>query len=218
MEHEFWHDKWRRNEIGFHNSKAHPLLVEYFTRLNLETGDRLFLPLCGKTLDIGWLLQRGYAVAGAELSEMAVVQLFEQLGIEPQVETIGDLNRYRGPGIDIFVGDIFHLTREALGPVAAVYDRAALVALPLEMRRRYAQHLVQVTGGAPQLLITFEYDQEKMPGPPFCVSDGEVAEHYSASYTLNLLQTVDVEGGLKGKCPAEEKAWLLEAKEPLVQS
>ncbi|QKX18404.1 thiopurine S-methyltransferase [Microbulbifer sp. YPW1] len=212
MEHEFWHDKWRRNEIGFHNREAHPLLVEHFARLGLEQGDRLFLPLCGKTLDIGWLLERGYAVAGAELSEMAVIQLFEQLGIDPQVDKTGDLKRYSAPDIDIFVGDILHLTREVLGPVAAVYDRAALVALPLEMRRRYAEHLVQVTGSAPQLLITFEYDQEKMPGPPFCVNDEEVAEHYAASYTLNLLQTVDVEGGLKGKCPAEEKIWLLESK------
>lgn len=215
MEKSFWLEKWQKNEIGFHNREAHPLLVEHFARLGLGQGDRLFLPLCGKTLDIGWLLERGYSVAGAELSEMAVIQLFQQLGIEPQVEITGDLKCYRAPDIDIFVGDIFHLTREALGSVAAIYDRAALVALPLEMRRRYTQHLVQVTGSARQLLITFEYDQEKMPGPPFCVSDGEVAEHYAVSYTLNLLQAVDVEGGLKGKCPAEEKIWLLESKSPV---
>lgn len=218
MEKSFWLEKWQKNEIGFHNREAHPLLVEHFARLGVEKGDRLFLPLCGKTLDIGWLLERGYSVAGAELSEMAVIQLFEQLGMEPQVDMTGDLKRYRAPDIDIFVGDIFHLTDEVLGPVAAVYDRAALVALPLEMRRRYAQHLRQVTGSAPQLLITFEYDQEEMPGPPFCVSDSEVAEHYAKAYTLNLLQTVAVEGGLKGKCPAEEKVWLLESKQPAGRS
>ena len=211
MEKAFWLEKWQKNEIGFHNAEAHPLLVEYFERLNLEKGSRLFLPLCGKTLDIGWLLDRGYQVAGAELSEMAVIQLFEQLQMTPEIDASGALKRYSADGIDIFVGDIFQLTADCLGPVDAIYDRAALVALPEAMRQQYARHLAVLAQRAPQLLITFAYDQTLMPGPPFCVIDEEVSKHYASHYRCTLVDTVAVPGGLKGKCPADEKIWILEA-------
>jgi len=210
MEKAFWLNKWQSNEIGFHNPEAHGLLVKYFRRLELAPGSRVFVPLCGKTLDIGWLLEQGCSVCGAELSEDAVIQLFEQLAIEPEVEEAGALRRYSGPGIDIFVGDIFQLAGESLGPVDAIYDRAALVALPEGMRTQYAQHLIAITGGAAQLLITFDYDQSQMPGPPFCVNSDEVNALYSADYTLRLLDAVDVPGGLKGKCTANEVIWVLQ--------
>ena len=95
----------------------------------------------------------------AELSEVAIQQLFEELDIEPAVTDLGDMKCYSADRIDIFVGDIFKLTQALLGPVDAVFDRAALVALPAEMRAAYAPHIVEITGNAPQLLITFEYDQ-----------------------------------------------------------
>lgn len=209
MEHEFWHDKWHRNEIGFHNSEAHPLLVAHLGALALTKGARIFLPLCGKTLDIGYLLAQGYRVAGAELSELAVQQLFEQLGVTPQIEVLGTLKCYRAEGLDIFVGDIFALTASGLGSVDAIYDRAALVALPLEMREKYASHLLSITEHAPQLLIAFEYDQSLLPGPPFCVRAEEVCQHYAETYRVEEIDRVDVRGGLKGKCPADEVVWLL---------
>ncbi|WGL16952.1 thiopurine S-methyltransferase [Microbulbifer bruguierae] len=210
MEKAFWLDKWQRNEIGFHNSEAHPLLVKHFASLGLAPGARLFLPLCGKTLDICWLLAQGYRVAGAELSEMAVQQLFEELALTPEITEEGQLKRYSAAGLDIFVGDFFHLTWEALGKVDAVYDRAALVALPHRMRIEYAKHLGKLTGCAPQLLISFDYDQSQLPGPPFCVDDDEVQGLYSGEYNLELIDAVDVEGGLKGKVAALEKVWLLQ--------
>lgn len=209
MEKEFWLDKWHRNEIGFHNREVHPLLEKYWGELKLAEGSRVFLPLCGKTLDIAWLLEKGYRVAGAELSELAIQQLFQQLGIEPQVEQFGDLKRYRAQDLDIFVGDIFNLSIDLLGQVDGVYDRAALVALPEPMRERYTGHLMSLTARAPQLLITFDYDQSLMPGPPFSISDSEVAQHYGIDYRLVLAGCIDVPGGLKGKCQADEKVWIL---------
>ncbi|WOX05763.1 thiopurine S-methyltransferase [Microbulbifer pacificus] len=213
MEKSFWLDKWQRNEIGFHNPQAHPLLVKHFPKLGLEPGARLFLPLCGKTLDIGWLLGQGYRVVGAELSEMAVEQLFEQLSVAPEISEHGELKRYRAQDIDIYAGDIFQLQRELLSEVDGIYDRAALVALPESMRREYAQHLQHLTGNAPQLLITFDYDQTQLPGPPFCVSDDEVAQLYGDNYRLTLIDAVEVPGGLKGRCEALEKVWLVERAE-----
>ncbi|MFD1216543.1 thiopurine S-methyltransferase [Microbulbifer celer] len=209
MEKAFWLEKWQKMEIGFHNAEAHPLLVKHFDALNLPKGSRLFLPLCGKTLDIGWLLGNGYQVAGAELSETAVVQLFEQLQVAPTIDELGELKRYSADGIDIFVGDIFQLDPDTLGQVDAIYDRAALVALPESMRARYAQLLIALTTTAQQLLITFDYDQSQIAGPPFCVDSDEVKALYSENYTLSLLQEVNVPGGLKGKCPAQEQVWRL---------
>ena len=210
MDTQFWHDRWASNEIGFHKSEANPLLVKYVDELSLATGSRIFLPLCGKTLDIGWLLSRGYRVAGAELSAIAIEQLFAQLGVTPTITKVGTLDHYRAPQLDIFVGDIFKLTPELLGPVDAIYDRAALVALPQDMRAQYAVHLTTLTAHAPQLLISFEYDQRVMEGPPFSVSEEEIRHHYGQRYDITVLTSLDVPGGLKGRCPATERVYLLE--------
>ena len=211
MEANFWHERWQSNEIGFHGNQANPLLVANFKRLGLQVGQRVFLPLCGKTLDIHWLLAQGQHVAGAELSEIAIQQLFAELELTPKITSEGQLLRYSSPAIDIFVGDIFDLTPEQLGPVDAIYDRAALVALPTDLRQRYSAHLMALTQTAPQLLICFEYDQSLIEGPPFSIADAEVAQHYQADYAFKLLsQTEMAGGGLRGKYPAEEKVWLLQ--------
>ncbi|MCB9969170.1 MAG: thiopurine S-methyltransferase [Geminicoccaceae bacterium] len=209
MDEGFWHRRWQRNEIGFHESAANALLIEHFEASIGTPDSRVFLPLCGKTNDIGWLLARGHQVAGAELSRLAVDQLFKDLGIEPEIVDQGALTRCSASGIDIFVGDFFDLTAEGLGPVDAVYDRAALVALPAAMRRRYAAHLTRTTRAAPQLLISFEYDQSLMDGPPFSVGGEEINELYADRFEVTRLASVAVAGGLKGRCPATEHVWLL---------
>ena len=209
MDREFWLQKWQSKEIGFHQSSANPLLVQHFQALSLQPDSRVFLPLCGKSLDIAWLLSNGYRVAGAELSAIAIDELFLELDIVPEIRNAGELRHYSGANIDIFVGDIFDLDAAALGPVDAIYDRAALVALPENMRSRYASHLINITQTAKQFVICFEYDQTLMPGPPFSIDAEEVEQHYGDAYKLSSITTVDVEGGLKGICPAKENVWLL---------
>src|SRR5215831_11061782 len=167
MDARFWRQKWEQNEIAFHQSEVNPHLAAHFYKLSVAKGGRVFLPLCGKTLDIGWLLSQGYRVAGAELSRIAIEQLFMELGMQPEISGVGDVEQWSAYKIDIFVGDIFALSRQILGPVDAIYDRAALVALPENMRKRYAAHLTELTQKAPQLLISYEYDQRVMAGPPF---------------------------------------------------
>jgi thiopurine S-methyltransferase len=209
MEASFWLNRWQTNQTGWHERAVNPLLITHFPSLNVPPGGRVFVPLCGKSLDLGWLLARGYAVAGAELSELAVTQLFAELGMEARISEVGKLRLFRGEKIDIFVGDIFDLSREILGPVDAVYDRAALVALPETVRERYTAHLKAITGMAPQLVIGYEYDQTVVAGPPFSVTSDELRRHYSGDYTLKLLARLEVPGGLKGKCPATEHIWRL---------
>ena len=209
MEANFWHERWANNEIGWHERDFHPFLTAHFRQLALPSHARVFVPLCGKTRDIAWLLQQGCKVVGSELSEMAVQQLFAELGVQPAVATLPAGKRYSAPELDVFVGDIFALTPLQLGQVDAVYDRAALVALPPAMRRRYASHLLALTGTAPQLLVCFEYDQNRMPGPPHAVPAAEVWAHYGRDFTVELAESRPVAGGLKGATPADELVWLL---------
>ena len=209
MEAAFWHERWRSNEIGFHEREGNALLVGHFASAFGGQGSRVFLPLCGKTRDIGWLLSQGYRVVGAELSQMAVDQLFAELGLQPEIVELGSLQRYGAGGVEIFVGDIFALNASMLGPVDVVYDRGALVALPEATRQSYAAHLVRITAAAPQFLVTFEYDQAQMAGPPFSMSGEDIRRCYGDPYELKRLASAEVAGGLKGRCAAAEHAWLL---------
>jgi thiopurine S-methyltransferase len=209
MNPEFWHKRWADNQIGFHESAVNPLLVAHLDSLALPQGARVFVPLCGKTLDIDWLLSRGYRVAGAELSTSAVAQLLERLGVKPAIHRQGGLERHCAPGLDIFVGDIFQLTAAMLGTVDAVYDRAALIALPPDMRGRYVQHLRAICGSVPQLLITLDYDQSVVDGPPFSVSAAEVRERHP-DRAPQLLSSQFQPMGLKGRFPVTESVWKLD--------
>ncbi|MEM9155558.1 MAG: thiopurine S-methyltransferase [Cyanobacteria bacterium P01_F01_bin.33] len=210
MDSSFWLQRWETNNIGFHRSEVNPALANHVSQLSLSKNSRIFLPLCGKTRDIAWLLSQGYRIAGAELIEMAIEQLFDELSIEPKISSIGEIRQYSAADIDIFVGNIFDISKGILGSVDAIYDRAALVALPKDVRYRYTTHLAQITDRVPQLLVTFEYDQSLMDGPPFSISTEEVKQHYSDSYDLSLLANTDVEGGLKGLRAAKQNVWLLE--------
>jgi thiopurine S-methyltransferase len=209
MDPNFWHAKWAENKIAFHESKPNPLLTKNYDTLSLEENSRIFLPLCGKSLDIAWLLSKGHHVVGAELSEKAIQHLFNDLNVEPAISNLGEFKQYHHTNIDIFVGDIFNMTRELLGEIDAIYDRAALVALPKETRIQYTQHLSHITQNAPQLLLCYEYDQSIIQGPPFSVSTAEIKDHYGTRYELNLLETILVEGGMKGACVAMESVWHL---------
>lgn len=214
MDPAFWLQRWAEKNIAFHRSEANPALANHFGELSLPIGSRVFVPLCGKTRDIAWLLSKGYGVAGIELVEMAVVELFDDLGAEPEKTTTEAGTLYSATDVDVFVGDVFDLSRETLGSVDAIYDRAALVALPRAMRTRYAAHLLEITSAAPQLLITYEYDQSLMEGPPFSVWPEEICDHYGDSYSVSLLSRTKVAGGLKGKCAANECVWLLQNRTP----
>ena len=209
MDPEFWHARWAANEIGFHEGEPNTLLVSHFDTLALPRGSRVFVPLCGKTRDIHWLLSQGVQVVGVELSELAVSQLFEDLSLEPRIETHGALKHYAAKGIDIFAGDIFHLDPATLGTVDAIYDRAALVALPEAMRSDYRSHLQSLCPGAAQLLLTLEYEKGLIPGPPFSIPTEDVHAHFGDAYDIRPLDSRYSAKGLKDAYPVTERAWHL---------
>ncbi|MBS9478444.1 thiopurine S-methyltransferase [Ancylobacter radicis] len=208
MDEEFWHGKWQGNQIAFHESEPNALLRKHFAALDVAPGGRVFVPLCGKSHDVGWLLAQGHPVVGAELSRLAIEQLFAGLGLTPTITTLGTLERFEAEKLIVYVGNIFDLDAATLGPVAAVYDRAALVALPAAMRDRYAAHLIHLTHAAPQILITFEYDPSLAIGPPFSVDAHEVRRHYGTAYRLAEAAREETKGGVKGH-PSHDCVWLM---------
>ena len=209
MEPDFWHQRWASKEIGFHEEQTNTLLIEFSSKLGLKNGQRIFVPLCGKTNDIAWLLKQGYQVVGAELSELAIQELFDSLSLKPEITESQKLKKYSAKNIIIFVGDIFDLDKNTLGQVHAIYDRAALVALPEAMRIRYAKLLVDITGHSPQLLITLEYNLNELSGPPFSLNSETIESLYSRHYQLKQLKRRFLEKGLKGSIDVFETASLL---------
>lgn len=187
MEHEFWHERWQKREIGFHRHDVHPLLTANIHRV-ATPGMTVFLPLCGKSLDMHWLLEQGYRVIGIELSEMAIKEFFAEHNIPYQAEKEGPLVAYRAEGLCIYQGDFFELTEAHLHAISAWYDRAAMVALPPTMRAKYAAHLQEILPAtAKGLLVMVEYPDGYWKGPPFAVSTDEIMASYKASYAIEIL-------------------------------
>jgi thiopurine S-methyltransferase len=214
MDATFWQKKWVEHELAFHLPVVHPILERSLPLYGLADHARIFLPLCGKTLDIGYLLARQYQVVGVELSSIAVTELFEALGVAPEITEWAGGKCWRHGGLTVFEGDFFALTPEDLGPVDLVHDRAALVALPDGMRERYVSRLLELTNGAQQLVISFEYDQSQMEGPPFAVPAVSMERLYGGRYRLEELSRKDVINNIpafqeRGLARFEEVAWRL---------
>lgn len=194
MEPEFWHKRWSTNQIGFHLPEVNPYLQRFWSQLGVEQGSRVLVPLCGKTLDLLWLAQQGYSVLGVELSEKAAADFFLEHQLEPSVSEEGAFKVFRAADIEIRCGDFFALSPEDVSDCAALYDRAALIALPGPMRERYATHLQKILPQCVGLLITLDYSQDEMPGPPFSVGDDEVQRLLGEVWRLEVLQEQDVLG------------------------
>jgi thiopurine S-methyltransferase len=191
MEHEFWHERWSKKEIGFHEGSVNQFLYDHWPDLS-GTGDNaesVFVPLCGKAHDMWWLHDRGHSVIGVELSEIACKDFFEEAGEKAQVHPGKPFTIFRHDNLQLWCGDFFQLTPDDLKHTRLVYDRAALIALPQSMRKDYVEHLTAIIPeGTRILLITLDYNT-RITAPPFNVSDEEVRELYSADYDIEHILT-----------------------------
>lgn len=170
MEIDFWLNIWNEKQIGFHQSSFNPKMVEFFSKYNLKD-KKVFVPLCGKSHDMIWLANQGAHVVGVEVSPIAVKEFFEENNITFKIDKTAEGEWFRSESIDILLGDFFHLNETHFD---FIYDRAAMVALPEEIRQRYQEKIKTFANNAEYFLFTFEYDQEKFQGPPFSVIEKEV--------------------------------------------
>jgi thiopurine S-methyltransferase len=193
MDPDFWLQRWRENQIGFHQAQPTPLLVEHWSSIGVAPGAKVFVPLAGKSLDLLWFASRGHRVLGVELSQLAVEQFFAEHGLTPETRESRYGRHYRAGDVELICGDAFALDAAALAGCGAVFDRAALIALPPAMRPRYAGELyARLPQGCRGLLITLEYPPEEKQGPPFAVPEAEVRELYGREWTVEVLERRDI--------------------------
>ena len=205
MNPEFWQNAWHNNQTNFTQKKPNFMLTQHFKTLNARKNGRVFVPLCGKSIDMLWFITQGFDVVGVELVATAVEQFFIENDLIATVTPhpiIPSLTCYQtehlGQTLKIWVGDIFDLSAADIGPIDALYDRGALVALPdnepENLRTRYTQKIMQLSNNANQLLLSFAYDSEKQRHnnqkntPPFLVTLAQLETYYAKHYDINLLE------------------------------
>jgi thiopurine S-methyltransferase len=193
MEAKFWQQRWHEGRIGFHQEQVTPLLEQYWSAVGAISGDGVFVPLAGKSRDMSWLAARGHRVLGVELSGIAVAQFFAEHELAPTKQKIPSGILHSADGIDLVHGDVFALGADLLSGCCAVYDRAALIALPPPMRERYAREVYsRLPSGCRGLLVTLEYPQHEKQGPPFSVSADEVEALFRRDWELEVLERRDI--------------------------
>jgi thiopurine S-methyltransferase len=200
---EFWHERWRISQIGFHQSTVEANLLAFWPTLGLAAGSGVFVPLCGKSLDLAWLRDRGHDVTGVEISAIAAEAFLMERGIPATRRSLDNFDLFESRNLRFFRGDFFELTPELLGDVAAVFDRASLISWVPAMRQRYVEHMSALTKrGAQTLLIVVEFPQAQMQGPPFSVSDDDLHELYGGGHRIDKLaqrDILDIEPRLKAR-------------------
>jgi thiopurine S-methyltransferase len=173
---DFWHSRWEAGQTGWHEPEGNVALHKFWP--SLACGSRVLVPLCGKSSDLLWLAEQGSSVTGIELSEIAARAFFNDAGLSFETEKINGFNwfRSREANIAIACGNYFEFLDT---PFDALYDRAALVALPANKRAEYALHTKGLLKpDARQLLLTIEFDQSRVEGPPFSVMPAEVKSYW----------------------------------------
>ncbi|MCG9728330.1 thiopurine S-methyltransferase [Shewanella sp. Isolate13] len=193
MQPSFWHEKWDAQQIGFHLSAVNPLLVKYWPQLELDTNAQVFVPLCGKSLDMCFLAEQGHHILGCELNELAVQQFYRENSLPFEVSRTAEHQRFHTEQVSIYQGDIFSLDASEMLNTTAFYDRAALIAWPEEMRLAYANQLANlIPDNSVGLLITLDYPQAELNGPPFAVSDDWIQANLAANFKIERLACEDV--------------------------
>jgi thiopurine S-methyltransferase len=190
---EFWQERWRAAQTGFHQFSVERNLQAFWPTLKLAANAGVFVPLCGKSLDLEWLRERGHAVSGVEISTIAVEAFFMERGILARRRVLGEFDLYEAESLRLFRGDFFALTPALLGNAAAIYDRGALISWIPEMRARYVQHILALTTrGAQTLLIVVEFPQAQMAGPPFPVTEDDIERLYGGDHAIEQLSRQDI--------------------------
>ena len=195
MDQKFWLELWQQNRIGFHEEEINPHLQRYWPDFNLPAKSRVFVPLCGKSKDMLWLQKQSYNVVGVELCPLAISAFLaeNELSANSNSSEEKTFTLTKTGNLTLYCGDFFNLTTDELPEIHAVYDRAALVALPADMRISYVNHLRHLLKpGVQILLIGFSYLQEEMQGPPFSVTSQEIEKLYGDWCDIALLTSEDI--------------------------
>jgi len=187
-----WLDRWKKGATGWHRSDINPQLIENINQLAKTRPQKIFVPLCGASLDMKYLIDQGFHVVGVELSSIAIDRFFNENKIEHKVSKVEDFVLYQGKNIEIYCGDFFRLKKNYLYDVSCIYDRAALIALNPDLQKKYVRHLKDILPNSSKiLLLTMFYPQNEMEGPPFSVGDDNVEDLFSGSKEIKKISSLN---------------------------
>jgi thiopurine S-methyltransferase len=190
---EFWHNRWMSQQTGWHRAEFNDLLVKHWSTIGATAQGEVLVPLCGKSLDMVWLAEQGHTVVGLDMVKQAIETFFEEQGLEVESTEHDHHTRHVHPPFTLLHGNVLEIKPKTV-QADAWYDRAAMIALPVESREAYVAQLRQQTKpGAVGLLITFAYPQEQMQGPPFSLQDEHVFELFSEGFDVECLETRELE-------------------------
>lgn len=182
-----WLQCWRDRQTDFHQHTVNPFLTRFWPTLDLAVDSRVFVPLCGKSLDMIWLAEQGHRVIGVELSPIAVAAFFRENGLKPNRRRIGQFTVWRHGKISILCGDYFSLTQADLGTIETVYDRAALTALPQDIRQHYVSHLRKILPKTSQIFLLTTEDAEENETLSESLAIGEeITSLYAQNFRIDL--------------------------------
>ena len=188
-----WLNRWKEGNTGWHHQQYNPHLLGFWDTIQAPTRCKVLVPLCGKSRDMVWLVERGHRVIGVELSPLAVETFFKEQNLVPERSSDGALELWQAGPYKIFCGDIFLLQKHHLEGIEALYDRASLVAFNPWQRRDYARMLAQLLpANCRMLLVAMDYPQNEMQGPPYCVSSNEVEYLFGEMFSIELLDSLDL--------------------------
>jgi thiopurine S-methyltransferase len=216
-----WLQCWRDQQTGFHQTLVNPLLIKFWSSLNLAHGSRVFVPLCGKSLDMIWLAQQGHEVIGVELSPVAVRAFFRDNGLKPVKRKLGKFTLWSYGKLSILCGDYFALSKAELGVFDTVYDRAALTALSEDMRCLYVDQLKKIVPNTARIfLLTIEDAAQNATLNEAVGIDDEIKALYSAAFEIDLayVESVfepDLDAPNQATKRAEYKVYKLSSKSAL---
>lgn len=182
-----WQQCWRDQQTDFHQDAVNPLLTRYWRGLGLARGSRVFVPLCGKTLDMIWLAKQGFEVIGLELSPVAVRAFFRENRMQATRRTVGNFTLWQCNNISILCGDYFAASQNELGDIDVVYDRAALTALSENIRRLYVAHLRLIVPVTCKIFLLTVEDADEGETPEVTLgASAEITALYSGAFEIEL--------------------------------
>ena len=215
-----WLQFWRDRRTDFHQTAVNRLLAQFWPGLDPGHGSRVFVPLCGKSLDMLWLAEQGHRVIGVELSAVAVRAFFKENQLRPVRRRVGKFTLWRSGRLTILCGDYFSLTAADLGAVDIVYDRAALTALPEDIREQYVSQLQRLVPPTATILLLTTEDIETEPSEGNATNiAAEVQDLYGECFAIELshvqnIGELDPEAGDAGEA-GQYKVYRLSSKTQL---
>ncbi|ASG67070.1 thiopurine S-methyltransferase [Francisella halioticida] len=189
---QYWLNRWQNNDIeNFSQESPNEFLIKHFSKLKITSSSTCLIPMCGSSIDILFFLSKGIKVIGIELSEKAAVSFFAENHIKYEIVDKNGYRYYKGDNVVIYVSDIFNLSEivKNIPTFDIWYDRGAYIALPKELRAKYAKMMLEVCSGKTQILLLVMEHDRKSQTPPFSVSQDELIKNFSPNIEFTLIDS-----------------------------